>query len=124
MLTDFFFPQIDEIDADDIMFQQDGATCHTAGVTMELLREQFGESLISRNGPHNWPQRSCDLTPLDYFLWGYVKSRVYGNKPKTIDELEANIRTTIAANHQICCTESSKIDQIGSASAKRAAVAI
>jgi len=80
-----------------IMFQQDDAPCHTAGVTMELLREQFGESLISRNGVHNWPPRSCDLTPLDYFLWGYVKSRVYGNKPKTIDELEANIRTIIAA---------------------------
>jgi len=76
MLTDFFFPQIDEINADDIMFQQNDATCHTADVTMEILREQFGESLISRNGPHNWPPRSCDLTPLDYFLWGYVKSRI------------------------------------------------
>lgn len=97
MLTEFLFPEIDNIDGDDIMFQQDGATCHTANVTMDLLRQQFGESLISRNGPHNWPPRSCDLTPLDYFLWGYVKSKVYANKPKTLDELEANIRATIAA---------------------------
>uniref|UniRef100_A0A1Y1NCG1 Uncharacterized protein n=1 Tax=Photinus pyralis TaxID=7054 RepID=A0A1Y1NCG1_PHOPY len=64
---------------------------------MDLLRQQFGESLISQNGPHNWPPRSCDLTPLDFFLWGYVKSKVYANKPKTLDELEANIRATIAA---------------------------
>ena len=24
--------------------------------------------------PVNWPPRLCDLTPLDYFLWGYVQA--------------------------------------------------
>ncbi|GFU36373.1 hypothetical protein TNCV_4915961 [Trichonephila clavipes] len=33
-----------------------------------------------------------DLTPLDYFLWGYVKVIVYGDKPQTLDYLEDNIR--------------------------------
>ena len=61
---------------------------------MELLEEKFGEWIISRNGFVNWPPRSCDLTPLDYFLWGYVKS--YTNKPATLDALEANIRDAIA----------------------------
>ena len=23
-----------------------------------------------------WPPRSPDITPLDFFLWGYVKDRV------------------------------------------------
>ncbi|GFU74953.1 uncharacterized protein TNCV_3752051 [Trichonephila clavipes] len=45
---------------------------------------------------HNWPPRSCDLTPLDYFLWGYVKSLVYADKPQTLDHLEDSIRRVIA----------------------------
>ncbi|GFX48299.1 hypothetical protein TNCV_4612991 [Trichonephila clavipes] len=45
----------------------------------------LGDRLISRFGPVNWPPRSCDLTPLDYFLWGYVKSLVYADKPQTLD---------------------------------------
>ncbi|GFT27101.1 hypothetical protein TNCV_4676161 [Trichonephila clavipes] len=46
--------------------------------------------------PVNWPKRSCDLTPLDYFLWGYVKSLVYADKPQMLDHLEDNIRRVIA----------------------------
>ncbi|GFW55371.1 hypothetical protein TNCV_117551 [Trichonephila clavipes] len=55
----------------------------------------FGDRLISRFGPVNWPPRSCDLTPLDYFLWGYVKSLVYAHKPQTLYHLEDNIRRVI-----------------------------
>ncbi|GFV30094.1 hypothetical protein TNCV_1107441 [Trichonephila clavipes] len=50
----------------------------------DLLKDTFGDRLISRFGPVNWPPRSCDLTPLDYFLWGYVKSLVYADKPHTL----------------------------------------
>ena len=67
MINQFLFLKIDDIEADDIWFQQDGATCHTANETINLLQEKFGESIISRNGPVNWPPRSCDLTPLDFF---------------------------------------------------------
>ena len=38
---------------------------------------------------------SCDLTLLDYFLWGYVKSLVYVDKPQSIDALQANITRVI-----------------------------
>ncbi|GFW39414.1 hypothetical protein TNCV_1833971 [Trichonephila clavipes] len=44
----------------------------------------------TRFGPGNWPPRSCDLSPLDYFVWGYVKSLVYADKPQTLDHLEEN----------------------------------
>ncbi|GFV71364.1 tc3a_0 protein [Trichonephila clavipes] len=80
----------------ELWFQQDGATCHTARSTIDLLKDTFGYRLISRFGPVNWPPRSCDLTPLDYFLWGYVKSLVYADKPQTLDHLEDNIRRVIA----------------------------
>ncbi|GFW42217.1 putative transposable element [Trichonephila clavipes] len=80
----------------ELWFQQDGATCHTARATIDLLKDTFGDRLISRFGPVNWPPRSCDLTPLDYFLWGYVKSLVYADKPQTLDHLEDNILRVIA----------------------------
>ncbi|GFU21311.1 DUF4817 domain-containing protein [Trichonephila clavipes] len=80
----------------ELWFQQDGATCHTARATIDFLKDTFGDRLISRFGPVNWPPRSCDLTPLDYFLWGHVKSLVYADKPQTRDHLEDNIRRVIA----------------------------
>ncbi|GFW60127.1 DUF4817 domain-containing protein [Trichonephila clavipes] len=80
----------------ELEFQQDGATCHTARATIDLLKDTFGDRLISRFGPVNWPPRSCDLTPLDYFLWSYVKSLVYADNPQMLDHLEDNIRPVIA----------------------------
>ncbi|GFU27886.1 DUF4817 domain-containing protein [Trichonephila clavipes] len=65
----------------ELWFQQDGATRHIARATIDLLKDTLGDRLISRFGPVNWPPRSCDLTPLDYFLWSYVKSLVYADKP-------------------------------------------
>ena len=76
---------------DDIWFQQDGATCHTANETMALLRDKSNGHVISRDGDVNWPPRSCDLTPLDFFLWGYLKEKVYVDKPATIQELKDEI---------------------------------
>jgi hypothetical protein len=37
------------------------------------------------------------LTPPDYFLWSYLKGRVYQNKPRTIVALKANITEEIQA---------------------------
>ncbi|GFW86913.1 uncharacterized protein TNCV_2810681 [Trichonephila clavipes] len=96
MITNFFIPESNNHDVQELWFQQDGATCPTALATIDLLKDTFGDRLISRFGPVNWPPRSCDLTPLDYFLWGYVKSLVYADKPQTLDHLEDNIRRVIA----------------------------
>ncbi|GFV57123.1 uncharacterized protein TNCV_99561 [Trichonephila clavipes] len=96
MITNFFIPELNNHDVQELWFQQDGATYHTARATIDLLKDTFGDRLISRFGPVNWPPRSCDLTPLDYFLWGYVKSLVYADKPQMLDHLEDNIRRVIA----------------------------
>ncbi|GFV23057.1 uncharacterized protein TNCV_5101541 [Trichonephila clavipes] len=96
MITNFFIPELNNHDVQELWFQQDGATCPTAHATIDLLKDTFGDRLISRFGPVNWPPKSCDLTPLDYFLWGYVKSLVYADKPQTFDHLEDNIRRVIA----------------------------
>lgn len=91
MITDYLLPQIEARDLDDFWFQQDGATPHTTRESVALLREHFGEQLITRRGEVNWPPRSCDIIPLDFFLWSYVKSKVYMDNPATIEALEANI---------------------------------
>ncbi|GFT92909.1 putative transposable element [Trichonephila clavipes] len=96
MITNFFIPELNNHDVQELWFQQDGATCHTARATIDLWKYTLGDRLISRFGPVNWPPRSCDLTPLDYFLWGYVKSLVYADKPQTLDYLEDNILRVIA----------------------------
>ncbi|GFX60088.1 transposable element Tc3 transposase [Trichonephila clavipes] len=109
MITNFFIPEVNNHDVQELWFQQDGATCHTARATIDLLKDTFGDRLISRFGPVNWPPRSCDLTPLDYFLRGYVKSLVYVNKPQTLDHLEGNIRRVIADIRPQMLEKSSKI---------------
>ncbi|GFV74116.1 uncharacterized protein TNCV_4510231 [Trichonephila clavipes] len=68
MITNFFIPELNNHDVQELWFQQDGETCHTARATIDLLKDTFGDCLISRFGPVNWPPKSCDLTPLDYFL--------------------------------------------------------
>ena len=85
MITEYFWPQLDDMDFEDMWFQHDGGTSHTANVTMKLLETKFGERVISRNGTVGWSPRSCNLKPLEYFLWSYVKSMVYANKPAIID---------------------------------------
>ncbi|GFU42911.1 uncharacterized protein TNCV_3140711 [Trichonephila clavipes] len=67
MITNFFIPEMNNHYVQELWFQQDGATCHTARATIDLLKDTFGDCLISRFGPVNRPPRSCDLTPLDYF---------------------------------------------------------
>ncbi|GFV74732.1 hypothetical protein TNCV_1039701 [Trichonephila clavipes] len=58
MITNFFIPELNNHDVQELWFQQDGATCHTARATIDLLKDTFGDCLISRFGPVNWPPRS------------------------------------------------------------------
>ena len=92
----FLFTKIKEEDIGNIWFQQDGATCHTVEATLHVLRPVFEDRIIIRRADVVWPPRSCDLTPLDYYLWGAVKDKCYADKPETIDTLKDNIRETIS----------------------------
>lgn len=55
----------------------DGAPPHFNILVREHLSQVYGERWIGRGGPVAWPPRSPDLNPLDYFLWGYLKTLVY-----------------------------------------------
>ncbi|XP_046962436.1 uncharacterized protein LOC124531912 [Vanessa cardui] len=105
MLRNFFFPQLHNFEAYNsrTWFQQDGATSHTFNESLAVVNEVFNGKLILRRGDIPWPPRSPDLTPLDFFLWGYLKSRVYANKPTTIAQLKENIREEMSAIPRAMC---------------------
>ncbi|GFT82684.1 hypothetical protein TNCV_1634471 [Trichonephila clavipes] len=42
MITNFFIPELNNHDVQELWFQQDGATCHTARATIDLLKDTFG----------------------------------------------------------------------------------
>ena len=65
---------------------------------MRYLGNQFGDRVISRRylRGREWPPRSPDLSPLDFCLWGYLKSKVYSPRPATLNELQAIIVREVA----------------------------
>lgn len=72
--------------------QHDGAPAHSSALVREWLTRNFEGRWIGRHGPVLWPARSPDLTPLDYFLWGHVKTVVYSTTPTTPDDMKNRIR--------------------------------
>ena len=95
MLNKFLFTKIEEENIGNIWFQQDGAMCHTAEATPDVLGPVFEDRIVSRRADVVWPPWSCDLTQLDYYLWGTVKDKCYADKPERIDFLKNNIRKAI-----------------------------
>jgi len=99
MLCNFYEPELHRrgIYQSPVWFQQDRATAHTASASMSVLRETFPQHIISHGGDIPWLARSPDLSSCDHFLWGYLKSRVFISKPRTISELQQSIKEEIAA---------------------------
>ena len=50
----------------------------------------YGMKLNIRRDDVNSLPRSYDLTPLDFFLWGYVKDEVYINKSQVMRNSKRN----------------------------------
>lgn len=70
-------------------FQQDGAPAHNAHIITNYLNNRFGNRWIGNRGPISWPARSPDLTAMDFFLWGYIKNKVYKTQFNNVEELQA-----------------------------------
>lgn len=97
-LQGYLLPQLNQLfpNRNDLWFQQDGAPPHYAVDVRTYLNNVFRGRWIGRRGSIEWPPRSPDLTPLDFFLWGYLKSKVYQSRPNNLEELKERIRTEIA----------------------------
>lgn len=79
MLTEIFLPDLLQRfpTTDGLWFQQDGAPAHTAHSPKVMLESNFGIRVISKGFSHEWPPRSPDLTPCDFYLWSAVSELVY-----------------------------------------------
>ena len=75
--------------------QHDGAPSHYTRHVMQHLNDTFPNRWIGRGSTINWTPRSPDLTRLDFWLWGLMKSEVYRKKLDTRDELLVNILDVI-----------------------------
>lgn len=91
MLENYAYPQLEAFQPN-VIFQQDGAPPHWTLFVRESLDETFPDSWIGRGGPIRWPPRSPDITPCDFFVWGFVKDQVYNLPISNLDELKAKIR--------------------------------
>ena len=78
MLREKIWPVVSTwVNVEDFIFMQDVAPPHFATVVRELLNSRF---------PGRW---MCgDITPCDFFLWGWLKEQVYSTKPTTLEEPE------------------------------------
>lgn len=72
-------------------FMHDGAPPHYSLEARQHLNERFEGRVIGRGCPVNWPPRSPDLNPMDFFVWGYLKSLVYSSPVETVEELEERV---------------------------------
>jgi len=98
--TTWLMPQL-EHDSADFVYQLDGAPCHYQRNVRNFLNETLPHRWIGRavnNDQHLllWPPRSPDLTPCDFFLWGYVKDNACKpSLPQNVRELQARIRAVV-----------------------------
>ena len=81
MLQLWLMAQLQE-DSEDFIFQQDGATPHFyfdvfARLSANLPGHWIGHASHIDSPLLTWPPWSPDTTPCIFFLWGYIKDRVY-----------------------------------------------
>ena len=65
-----------------LIYQQDGAPPHFHHDFHGYLNDALPSRWIGRTSKDDspllpWPPRSPDLTPCDFFLWGYVKEHMF-----------------------------------------------
>jgi hypothetical protein len=77
-------------------FQHDGAPAHFHIGVRDYINARFPHRWIGRNGPVSWPARSPDMTPLDLFFWGHMKSLIYETPVESEEDLVARIAVASA----------------------------
>ncbi|KAJ4437429.1 hypothetical protein ANN_17573 [Periplaneta americana] len=84
-----------------IHFLHEGAPAHFSRTARRYLDRRFPDRWIGTGGPVAWPPRSPDLNPLDFYLWGHLKSLVYSFPVPDLESLRNRI---VACSEDICNT--------------------
>ena len=90
ILSEMIIPEMNKIYQNRfnrIWWLQDGALVHGSRAVREFLQGVFTERIISHHHAIEWPPRSLDLIPCDYFLWGHFINKVYSTLPDNTGEL-------------------------------------
>lgn len=101
-VVDSFIGDISLSQYREIFFQHDGAPPHAAATATRWLGLYFPDRWIGRGSDINWPARSPDLNPMDFFFWGHLKELVYVEDPTSPAILQGKIR---AACESITCRQ-------------------
>jgi hypothetical protein len=83
------------VSRDERFYLQDGAPPHYRRHVRAYLDDTLPGRQIGRRGAIEYPPRSPDLTPLDFYLWGTLKDEVYRQRPATLNAL----RETMCSHH-------------------------
>jgi hypothetical protein len=59
------------------------------------LDATFQNHWLGRDGPLYCPPQSPDNTPLGFFLWSYVKDKIYATMVTGVEDLNKQIRNVI-----------------------------
>ena len=80
-----------------VIWQQDGAKPHQARMVMEWLDSIFGDQMLAIKSIRGdmWAPYSPDMNPCDFFLWGFLKEKVYQPLPKNMTALKRKINTEL-----------------------------
>jgi hypothetical protein len=70
-------------------------SAHYATSVRCWLNENFTDRWLGSRGPVEWPTRSCDLALTDFFLWAFLKNKVYASKPHYTGDLMSRITAAI-----------------------------
>ena len=100
MLNQFMWPQVKY---QLMFFQQDGTSPHHSYEIRSWLDQKFPNRWIGRRGLIEGPARSPDLSPLDFFLWDYLKYILYKSPPSTENELRVRIKQACEEIHPTMC---------------------
>ena len=92
MLQNYMVPIIEtRSNFHELWYQHVDAPAHYSKDVSIFLDQIFSNRWIGRRGPIEWPPRSPDLNPLDFFVWGYLKDKVFAHTPSSIFELCCSI---------------------------------
>ena len=69
-------------------FKQDGAPPHYGIEVRQYLNQLLPNAWIGRRGLVEWPPRSPDLPPLDFYLWGHLKVMVYQESMRDLNHMK------------------------------------
>jgi len=89
MINEFLAPKLPP--NHNLWFQQNDSTAHTAMIRMAAPHHLFPQRMTSHLSDVPWPPHSLDLTTPDFYLWGYLKSKVYSRPPVDLNALQQTI---------------------------------